>query len=94
MTTVLVEIRQQFPTLLEACSQRGLFGKFLVHEYIAGTDMVRPIPYVRADWFVSVVTEPSLRLSRRSASLLVVFGELRIGWVVVAEESVGKGVRV
>jgi serine/threonine-protein kinase len=30
----------------------------LVNEFLAPSDMVRPIPYVRADWFVGVVTQP------------------------------------
>ncbi len=32
----------------------------LLQEYVAPSGMVRPIPYVRADWFVSVVTQPPL----------------------------------
>ncbi len=32
----------------------------LVEEYLAPADMARPIPFVRADWFASVVTLPSL----------------------------------
>ncbi len=32
----------------------------LMQEYLAPSGMVRPIPYVRADWFVSVATQPPL----------------------------------
>jgi serine/threonine-protein kinase len=32
----------------------------LTHEYLAPAGMVRPIPYVRADWFVSIATLPPL----------------------------------
>jgi serine/threonine-protein kinase len=32
----------------------------LCREYLAQAGMVRPIPFVRADWFVSVVTQPPL----------------------------------
>ncbi len=30
----------------------------LLHEYLLPAGLVRPIPYVRADWFVSVMTQP------------------------------------
>ena len=32
----------------------------LLREYVVPAGLVRPIPYVRADWFVSVVTQPPL----------------------------------
>jgi serine/threonine-protein kinase len=32
----------------------------LAEEYLAPADMARPVPYVRADWFVSTVTLPHL----------------------------------
>lgn len=32
----------------------------IAEEYLAGADMARPIPFVRADWFVSIVTQPGL----------------------------------
>ncbi|MBW3599120.1 MAG: c-type cytochrome [Planctomycetes bacterium] len=32
----------------------------LVQEYLAPSGMVRPIPYLRADWFASIATQPPL----------------------------------
>ena len=32
----------------------------LTEEYLAPAGMVRPIPYIRADWFASTVTQPTL----------------------------------
>jgi serine/threonine-protein kinase len=32
----------------------------LVEEFLAPAGQVRPVPYVRADWFVSIVTQPPL----------------------------------
>jgi serine/threonine-protein kinase len=32
----------------------------LLEEYVAPAGLIRPIPYVRADWFVSTITQPPL----------------------------------
>jgi serine/threonine-protein kinase len=32
----------------------------VVEEYMASADMISPIPFVRADWFISVLTQPQL----------------------------------
>lgn len=44
----------------EAPDHSGAFTG-LAEEYLPHADLVRPIPYVRSDWFVAAVTRPPLR---------------------------------
>jgi serine/threonine-protein kinase len=61
----------------------------LLREYLIPAGQVRPIPYVRADWFVSVVTQPPLYHDFLQLPLNIEELEHRLG--VESETNVAQG---